>query len=299
MNVLGIDVGGTSVKIGQVSTNGTINNKVLYKTKEWAEKNGFTSEFIKCLESYFSDYPNIDKIGIGLPGLLSYDRKSIISLPNISGVDGYRIVDVLEKHFPNKTFIIENDAKCAAIAEYTFGKHTGFTSFALITLGTGVGCGAIFDGKLFKGGRGNPTELGHIPLHTGKSLENELGHYHISEYAKSLIEKYEETLLTEDDVNPKTIAYLAQQGDSLCVHVYERIGDLLGEGLIYLLRLLDVNDIMLGGGISGSAELFIPNTLKVLKNNLPPYYVKDLKIHTTNLKNDAGILGAASLVHNF
>lgn len=298
MNVLGIDVGGTSVKLGQIDNNGIIVDKKSYDTQKWTQNGGFGTNFIECLENYFDEHQNISHIGIGLPGLLTYDRKAIISLPNIQGMDGFRIVDVLSNHFPTKTFAIENDAKCAAIAEYTFGKHTGFTSFALITLGTGVGCGAIFDGQLFKGGRGNPTELGHIPLSTGKKLELELGHNHISSYAKSMISKYPNTRLTSNNTNPKTIAELALGGDELAIHVYERVGNLLGEGLIYLLRLLDVNDIMLGGGISGSADLFMPNVMKILSENLPPYYVKDLKVHTAKLKNDAGILGAASLVRN-
>ncbi len=295
MSTLGIDIGGTSVKFGIVSQDGTITERSAPETNGWEDGKGFAQNLLDAIDTYLSNHPTIDEVGIGFPGLLNRERTKVISLPNIKGMDDCPIVDMLTERFPNIRFAIENDAKCAASAEFNFGQHGELTDFALITLGTGVGCGAFINGQLFRGGRGNPTEIGHIPVSTGKKLEDELGHFHLTQYARDNISSYPDSTLSADDLRMKTIAEHARLGDAFSIHVYERIGELLAESIVGLCRILDVNKILLGGGVSAATDLFKPTIFSKLKELLPPYYTDDLVIDVAKMKNDAGILGAAGL----
>jgi glucokinase len=132
--ILGIDVGGTSVKFGIVNPEGEIFYHKKFDTVQWVKQQGFTPSLIKEIKVYADEYPQLKGIGIGFPGLLSADRTKVLLLPNIPSVTDLPIVEILKAEFPQLMIRIENDAKCATLGEYYFGENKGSDNFMLITL---------------------------------------------------------------------------------------------------------------------------------------------------------------------
>jgi glucokinase len=295
--ILGIDIGGTSVKYGIVSIQGEISDYSKYDTKELLNL-GFIDSLKKKISDYLSSYPNIQGIGIGFPGLLSADRRKVILMPNIPGVADVNIVSILNKEFPGLVIKIENDAKCAALGEYHFGENKGTDNFIVVTLGTGIGSGAIINKQLFLGARGNGTEIGHMLTRTGKTLEQTIGLSHLMEYAKEIFSGISsaDTKLDRANLTMHHLYEAAREDDVYARKIFSYLGTHLGENMVSVIRVLDINTILLGGGISAAFEFILPEMRSALLRNLPSYYTDSLQIKRAALSNEAGILGAAGLI---
>ncbi|WP_018343909.1 ROK family protein [Cytophaga aurantiaca] len=298
--ILGIDVGGTSVKFGLVTPEGEIQHATRFMTADWVNGIGFVESMKKEIGEYLKKYPVVKGVGIGWPGLLSLDRTKVVLLPNIPSIVNVPIVEILRSEFPQIHFKIENDAKCAALGEYYFGSNKQrMQTFLLLALGTGVGSGVMMSGKLFLGGRGNGTEVGHMLTTRGKSLENQVGINHLIAYTKeqlALDTAKKSSLHKEAELSPKVIADHVSKGDALAIAVWNDIGTIIGESLVNIVRVMDINNILLGGGISGAFDYFVPNLKKAMLQHLPTYYTDDMYIGKATLENDAGLLGAAGLI---
>jgi glucokinase len=295
--ILGIDVGGTSVKMGIIAGQGEISAYKKYETEPFVRE-GFDKSLIKAINEYLVSYPGLKGIGIGFPGLLSADRRKVLMLPNIPAIKNLPIVDILKLEFPQLTIKIENDAKCAALGEYYFGDNKGLEDFLLVTLGTGVGSGAMVNKSLFIGGRGNGTEIGHMISRNGKTLEELIGLAPLVAYAKEVIASAPEgqTKLKDRDIDLRMLSEAAQKGDPCAKKVFSYMGNLLGENLVSVIRVLDVNNVLIGGGISGAFDFILPDVKSVIMSKLPPYYTDTLSIKKASLSNEAGLLGAAGLI---
>ena len=294
--ILGIDVGGTTVKFGSVNTtNGEVTNKETLDTHAM-EKAGFVTSLSSAIGDYIKKYPEISKVGIGFPGMLTADRDGVVEMANIPTCKNESVVSVIQKHNPGISIKIENDAKCAALGEFYFGDGD-MDNFILVTLGTGVGSGVVINKKLFIGARGNACEIGHIIIDRHQTIEQRLGLNQIIKYAQDNLAKDPSinTSLRGQEITPKLIYDEAEKGDNFSKAVFEYVGRNLGEGLVAAIRLFDLNQIILGGGITGAFDYFLPKLNETLSKNLPNYYTDDLKIRKASVYGEAGILGAASL----
>ena len=298
--VIGIDVGGTTIKFGVIKLNGEIAFAKRIDTMQAAAA-GITDAMIKEVKSIIAEFPEVEGIGIGFPGLVSKDRKNVILLPNVPGVANEEVVAKFKKELPKLIVKIENDAKCAALGELQFGEAKGMTDFLFISLGTGVGGGYICDKKLFLGSRGNATEVGHMftPME-GKTVEQHLGLHQITEYANNLAKDpaFATSDLSKQNINPKLIFEAATKGDKLALAVWEHVGKALGYGLISMMRFSDVNKFVIGGGVAGAFDFFIPEAEKTIRENLPSYYCDGIEFRKASDGENAGILGAASLIYH-
>lgn len=293
---LGIDIGGTNVKFGIVTAEGDLLEKVKHPTKDVSKDGEFMKNFISILKERLSTYPDIDKIGIGVPGMITYDRKSMLELANIPSLNGVNFVDTLEKEFPGKTFHLENDANAAALGEYYFGDKKNPESYMFITLGTGVGGGAILNKQIFKGGHGNAMEIGHIISGSGETIESHLGKKGIIRLTNKLIKKHPtDTKLKINEFDAKKVAKAALKGDLVAQKVYKKLGTTLGEACVAGIRILDINTILIGGGVAEAFQFMEKSMYKVIFEHLSKNYTDNLEIRVASLKNEAGILGAASL----
>ena len=211
------------------------------------------------------------------------------------------MVKKLAELVPGLKVKIENDAKCATMAEKIFGDPT-LDNYMFITLGTGVGSGLILDNKMFLGAKGNATEIGHMFTTTGKVLEHEVGLRQMGEFAVSCLAKPEfknSILQGNTTLSPKQLFDAAKQGDNLSLFVFERAGTLIGETLVNVMRVLDIEIFLLGGGVAGAFEFLEPAARKKIVKELGTgYYTDKLDIRRAKLENEAGILGAASLIYH-
>ena len=293
----GIDIGGSNIKIGLVDSEYGLLEKVKYPTINLRENDNFVKNFSNVLKKEFEEHPEVEEIGIGVPGTITRDARSTLELPNLGDLGNTDLLDILESDHPGKHFHMDNDAHVAALGEYYFGKEKVPENYVFVTLGTGVGGAAIIDHHIFRGGDGNPMEIGHIMSQNGKTLEQIIGKAGLHKMLNTMLKKYKSDIIGKEVVswNTKQMVAAANNDDKVALKIFKRIGILLGEALVSTIRLLDIKTIIVGGGISQSYDLVIKPMKKVLTSNLTPYYTRQLEIKKATLANEAGIVGAASL----
>ena len=297
---IGIDIGGTNVKIGIVSREGELLEKTKYPTAELLKGKGFIANFSAALKSHLDANKTITAVGIGIPGLLAKDRRSVIRTANIPSLSGVAIIDQLEKAFPKIKFRLENDAKVACLGEYYFSEHDLPENFLMVTLGTGVGGAAIVDGKLFIGGSGNGVEIGHMLGDKDKIYEEYLSKNAMVRYTLNLLENgsYEKSELHKipaDQLTAKDIEAALKKGDKAAKKAYKKFGKWLGRCLVSSMRVLDIHTILLGGGVAKTFKYIQEPMYEAIHEHLGEYYTGDLVIMQASLANEAGIIGAAAL----
>ena len=295
---LGIDIGGTNVKMGIVnSETGQISNFYSHDSESWRKSEHFEERLGEAIAIQLIEHKNITKVGIGLPGMINLARTIPIEITAIPELNNVPMVDILEKRFPNVDFFLENDANAAALGEFYFGEERIQESYIFITLGTGVGGAAIINKKIFTGGRGNAMEPGHTPSANGKVLERNIGKNDLLGMAHVMRKSFtgESQLLDEEEITTTGLVAAASEGDVLALQIFDKVGELLGESLCHLIAILDINHILVGGGLSASFDFILPSMKRTFTYWLTKYHADGLNITKATLGNDAGLLGAASL----
>lgn len=293
---IGIDIGGTNVKIGLVDMKGTLLAVEKYPTAELLATGDFMKAFSDTLKTHLATNPEVKKVGIGVPGLVSKDGKSLVELANLPVLNGISMVPYLEELFPDVKFFLDNDANAAALGEYYFSQEEVPESYIFITLGTGVGGGCVIDKKIFRGANGNAMEIGHILTHSGETVETHIGKKGLVAYTAKEIAKGKKSKLEKvDAIDAKAIVKAAKKGDRIALKTLDMMGRVLGECIVSTVRTLDVHTVLIGGGVAKAYDLFSESMMDTIEEWLPDYYTKDLTIKLATLGNDAGMIGAASL----
>ncbi len=248
-----------------------------------------------------------------MPGILDSENGVITQAPNIKNAANYPVRKILNnKITPELPIFIENDANCAAYGEYNYGAGIETNTLIMITLGTGVGGGIVMNGRIWNGAHGMGGEIGHIKIYPGGNKCN-CGHRGCLEAYSSLTginnmiriglreNKISRSLLdkiksSHHDKLPELFYKEAKSGSRFSKKLWDEFGTALGLGISSITNLLNPEIVVIGGGIAGAWQMFIPSVKKTLKDNtlIGPY--KKLKISKSKLKDDAGILGAAHLV---
>ena len=295
---LGIDIGGTNVKMGIVNAEtGNLSNFYSHDTASWRDSGHFVERLGDAIGVQLVENKNLKKVGIGVPGLISRDRTTLLEITAIPEINNMEIIPYLEKRFSGCDFYLENDANAAALGEFYFGETKIPEDYIFVTLGTGVGGAAIIDKKVFKGGGGNAMEPGHIPSRRGKVLERNIGKKELLDLATELRAAYKgKTMLPSDgSISTTGLVAAAAEKDDLALQIFTEVGTMLGDGLVSMIRILDITTILIGGGLSASYDFILPAVNAQLNYWLTPYYIQTLDIRKATLGNDAGLLGAASL----
>jgi len=278
--VLGIDIGATFIKAVLIDSSGNI----LERKK--VETGSNFKEISKQIVSISDQINDHGAIGIGIPGTIDRTKGTIVSTVNIKEKSGFKIGKIISEE-TGKKVLIENDANCATIVESVFGGGQGIDNFICLTLGTGIGGGIVIDGKLYVG-NGSAGEIGHMSI--GNKYACGLGHTGCLEGYCSIKNIAKEIGLKEN--NAQEIYLLAKKGDKKAKSVYDLYGRYLAIGLANIGNILNPELIVLAGGVSKAANLFLPATKKELKNRtmsgLP-------SIKIAKFRDWGGAIGAASL----
>jgi len=308
---IGVDLGGTYIKLGIVNEKGKIVKKAFLPTK--AEKGPKTviKQIKKGIKELLQDKEyKINGIGIGAPGVISIKKGTVENPPNFPGWGKIHLGNQIEKAFGIEVKI-ENDANAAAIGEMIFGAGTNLKSFIMVTLGTGVGGGLILNKKLFRGDSGGAGEIGHItidykgePCNCGSigCIEAYAGNNYFINRVKKELNEHQDSKIWElinkdiDSLTPKTICEAANQNDEYAISLIVQLGLLVGYSLASIVNVLDVPDLIVGGGVSGFGKLLFQNIEKGIKERVLKSLVPKIKVHPAKLKNDAGVKGASALV---
>ena len=294
------NVGGTHVKIGLVNTKGDILQFAKEETRALRGKHslGFNFGFVETVGNYREKYPEVKHVK-GLVSLvcLSKDRTTTLEIPAIGELNGFNLKGALLEKFPDIIFHLENDASAAAVGELHFGTGDNSDSYLFITLGTGIGSALIIDGEVFKGVRGNAMEMGHMLSRGNSRLEPLIGRGGILKIAERMMESFPDDIgeLASQELGMHVLVGAANKGNAVALKTFAEVGEILGEAIVSTIRILDVNEIYFGGGISAALPFISPSMEKSIFQYLSPYYLSDLKMQRATLENDAGTLGAAAL----
>lgn len=308
---VGVDLGGTNIKIGIVSDKGKLVKSISIKTEANCGPKNVIANIIKGVElTLAKNKLKIQGIGIGCPGVVSIKKGIVENAPNLPGWKNVKLGPIIKEKFGYKVHL-ENDANAAAIGELIFGAGKKIDSFVMVTLGTGVGGGIVFNKKIFRGEFGAAGEIGHISIdingpkcNCGSTgcIEAYAGNSYLKEKIRSELKDYSDSKvwkLIENDltrVSPRIIQAALEKKDSYAKFVVERMGRQLGAALASLSNLLDISTFIIGGGVAGFGKpLFDSTRVTISERVLIPLRQRVLVI-PAKLHNEAGIKGASSLV---
>jgi len=285
--VIGIDLGGTAIKLGRFTSDGSCLKSLTVHTPQPATPEAVVAAIVDAISVVDSE-GNAVAIGVGTPGPADATgriAKIAINLPQWRNVP---LANILEAKIGIPT-IIDNDANCAGLGEAWLGAGHFYKNFILLTLGTGVG-GAIFlDGKLFKGSFGAGGELGLIGL-IPDGPQCKSGNQGSLEQHTSRI-----AILRSTGKEPADNGALAQAGDIEALKFWQEYGKYLGTGITSLIYVLTPEAVVIGGGISANFEFFLPSMKAEIEQRVMPTSRVNLQIIKAQLGNSAGMLGAAKL----
>lgn len=288
--VIGIDLGGTAIKLGRFLQDGTCLATISLPTPQPANPQLVVQAIAQGVKQLNLNHA-CKAIGLGMPGPTDKTRRIARKSINLPGWDDVPVADWLEAQTGLPT-VLENDANCAAMGEAWLGAARAFTDFILLTLGTGVGGGIFLNGKLFTGRDGAAGELGLITLNPDG--------YPCRSGNQGSLEQYASigSILRQTAKDPSQMGQLAQAGDSAAIKFWQDYGRVLGAGLASLVYVLTPEAIIIGGGISASCEFFLPSTLAEIEQRVVSPSRVGLQLLPAQLGNQAGMLGAAKLIWN-
>lgn len=284
---IGIDLGGTAIKLGRFLEDGTCVEDLTLDTPQPSYPQPVIKSILGAI-AYLNRERTVVAIGIGSPGPADRTGRIAKVAINLEGWHDVPLAEALEQS-AGLPAIVENDANCAGLGEMWLGAGQQYQNLILLTLGTGVG-GAIFiNGKLFTGHYGAAGELGLITLDPDGFPCRSGNQGSLEQYA-SIQGVYRRT-----GKNPSVLGQLAIEGDRQALNFWEDYGRRLGAGVASLVYVLTPEVVLLGGGISASADFFLPALRSEVERRVMPTSREGLQILTAALGNRAGMVGAARL----
>lgn len=309
--IFGVDVGGTSVKLGLFSGEGKLLEKWSIPTN--TDNDGesilpdIAASVLSKIEEKGTEESEIMGVGLGLPGPVD-DNGIIRKAVNLHWQETFNVEERLKECLGGKIKVkAGNDANVAALGEAWVGAGKGCKNLLMITLGTGIGGGVIINGKIVTGAKGAAGEIGHI--YTGEETEEvcNCGNRGCLELFASatgivrLLKKEleenpnEQTLMRNRKADSKELWDSVKEGDPLAIRVAEKFGKYLGTGLSVAAAILNPEMIIIGGGVSMSGDVIMPYITENFKKHVF-HASRDTVFARATLGNDGGIYGAAALL---
>lgn len=314
--LLGIDLGGTTIKFGILTLEREVQEKWAIETNTLENGRHIVSDIVESLKHRLSLYgltkDDFLGIGMGSPGAVDRTSKTVTGAFNLNWADTQEVGSVIEKEV-GIPFFIDNDANVAALGERWVGAGANNPDVVFVTLGTGVGGGVIADGNLIHGVAGAGGEIGHMIVDPENGftctcgnkgcLETVASATGVVRVARQLAEQYEGSSAIKaaidngDTVTSKDIFIAAEDGDKFANSVVERVSRYLGLAAANISNILNPDSVVIGGGVSAAGEFLRSRVEKYFVTFAFPQVKKSTKIKIAELGNDAGIIGAASLAN--
>ncbi|HGD0617791.1 TPA: ROK family glucokinase [Streptococcus agalactiae] len=314
--LLGIDLGGTTIKFGILTLEGEVQEKWAIETNTLENGRHIVSDIVESLKHRLSLYgltkDDFLGIGMGSPGAVDRTSETVTGAFNLNWADTQEVGSVIEKEV-GIPFFIDNDANVAALGERWVGAGANNPDVVFVTLGTGVGGGVIADGNLIHGVAGAGGEIGHMIVDPENGftctcgnkgcLETVASATGVVRVARQLAEQYEGSSAIKaaidngDTVTSKDIFIAAEDGDKFANSVVERVSRYLGLAAANISNILNPDSVVIGGGVSAAGEFLRSRVEKYFVTFAFPQVKKSTKIKIAELGNDAGIIGAASLAN--
>ena len=270
---LGIDIGGTKIALGALSNAFHLlaRREFPYDPARTAEDTfaRLAAQIRDCLSDAGVKAAAVTHVGVGLPGVLSPDRRSLRFAPNAALFNAFPLYDALQSLFPGAALRMENDANAACLAESRLGAGQGFRNMLYATISTGIGCGLILDGKLYRGSRFSAGEIGHMRIYPGGEAcgcggrgcaEAYAGGANYPRRIRRRIDAGEQTAMTAlaaehgGAIDGRVLSAALGLGDPMAREVFGEICAALGLLFYNINKLLDLDAFVLGGGLTNLGE---------------------------------------------
>jgi glucokinase len=295
---VGVDVGGTTIQVGIVASDGRIIEKVTTKTLAGRGEHKIIIQTIIDNIIFLFDKAgyrlcDIRAIGLGFPGTVDSEKGMVVFAPNIF----FENIDVKSKIA--ETFqcpvYLSQDSRAAAWGEYRVGAGKNYTNIAAITIGTGIGCGLIIDGKIFHGGHNSAGEFGHLIIdpegpscNCGRKgcLETYCAGLAIVQAGKKI----------GNNLTVKDIYDLADSGNQTALGITNQVVHYLGTGMVNLINLISLEMIAISGGISNAPDRLLLDPLRnFVAEHAYSAVARKVIINHSSLGDNAPLIGAALL----
>ena len=313
---VGVDIGGTNVKIALVNKKGEISCPKTVPTRAEMGYEYTIGNIKQCIKDVMTEADittaDIEGIGFGFPGQIDCDNGIVRILPNIPGWIDVPIAEIMRNEF-NVPVKVDNDVRCMALAELNYGAGAGCQNLICITIGTGIGSGLVVNGKLVRGASNAAGEIGHIKLEMHDGLIcgcGDTGCFEAYASAPSIIAmakdyisggkstKYRELAGSVDAITPAIVCQAAKEGDVVAKKIFDRMGEYLGIGLASVVNLLNPEKIVIGGGVADAGDILFEPLKKTLKDRAMPIQGAAVTVVPAELGNTAGLIGASLLIDN-
>lgn len=310
---IGVDIGGTSVKLGLVDRKGNILVRDQFPTGRRGDRARTLAELARRVRALRaaarSKKLKVLGLGVGAPGPIDVERGFVYFFPNIPGWNNVRLRDELKRRTGLVSYV-DNDANAMALGEQMFGAAKGFGNVIALTLGTGVGGGLVIDGRLFHGPTFSAAELGHVAIDPNGPrcgcgsrgcIETYVGNGYLVREARKRLDAGEKSVLKhwlaggKETLSPRLIGEAALEGDRFAIRFWTETGVRLGTFLAGLVNVLNPERIVLGGGVATEKPYLFAAVKATIREKAFPIAAKSVKVVPAKLGADAGLIGAASL----
>ena len=307
---LGIDLGGTNIKSGVVDDLGRPLSSVSLETE--AERGpevgirNLAEAGRRAVAQAGSPGTRSSASGSGSPGTMDLSRGMLLEPPNLPGWNQLPIRDLLAQQLSKRT-VLQNDANAAAYGEYWAGAGRHTRSLVLFTLGTGIGCGIVEEGRIIEGRHSHGGECGHIIIQMENARQCSCGGYgHLEGYAsatalvKRAVEALQQDLepsllrnIAADELTSRAIDEAANAGDPLARRLMRETARYLAVGAVCLMHTIDPDIVLFSGGMIAAGLPFLEHIRADIKLMAFPTLAKTVRIEYAELGGDAGFIGAA------
>jgi|1185.fasta_scaffold64938_2 glucokinase len=314
---IGVDLGGTNLRIAAVETTGRIMETITTGTEVARGRDMVLNDMcdaIRELSSKFQGKASLLGVGIGVPGIIDMDSGMVRESPNLPGWQDYPVREEIVRRLQSPV-ILENDANVAAFGEKWLGAAQNVDSMCMLTLGTGVGGGIVLNGKIWHGMTGMAGELGHNTVEPNgvKCGCGNLGC--LEQYASATAIKrmaldaiasggapeLGKAMSGSSEITSQHVYQLAIQGDKPAQDIFRRVGEALGISVSAFVNALNLPMYVIGGGVSAGWDAFAPAMMETLQKRSFVYSTTNRAgkrktiVTRALLGGDAGLIGAARL----
>jgi glucokinase len=297
--IISIDLGGTNLKVALLDLNYKIIDREVLSTRTFMEKDDLILGIVYSVNRFIK-YNVLSKdevlgVGLGLPGPVDAKAGIVHFFPNIPGWREVKLKDILKKELGIQVFI-DNDAKLMSLAEYKLGAAKGLHNALCMTLGTGIGGGIILNGKLYRGYNNAAGEVGHLPINEKGAycncgsvgcLEAYVGNKRIISHARKIFKR---------NISLEELSALAARNNRSAIDIWRKTGAHLGFALAGVVNLLNLDAIVIGGGVANAGKVLFDSINDTLKKQAMSVQAKHVKVIKAKLGNEAGLIGAAIMV---
>jgi glucokinase len=295
---IGVDLGGTNLRVAAVNENGQILDKVSASTSFDKGAEGVVGDIVEVIRGVANriGFSGLCGIGIGVPGFIDMDAGVIIGSANLPGFQGFPVRDSIQRHLGTR-IILENDANAAALGEKWIGAGKDVKDLILITLGTGIGGGIIIDGKILHGFRGMAGEIGHMTVFPDGNPCGCGNHGCLEKHASaSAIAAMAGMMgIATQRFSAREVYELALAGNSRAKLVFESMGRSLGIAIANLINLFNFPLYLLSGGPLPAWDFFAPCMFSEIESRAFTFACSGIRVEKAVLGGDAGLYGAAYL----